>query len=301
MPKVVVIVGPTAVGKTELSLDIAAHLDAEIINADSMQLYRGMDIGTAKVPVEQRRGIPHHMLDVLEVTQGATVSDYQRDARQVVEQIHARGKRVVVVGGSGLFVQGLLEDMQFPASDPDVRTRLEQEAEEFGAPAMYDRLQALDAAAAANVAPNNLRRVLRALEVIELTGAAPVTTLKQLAEIVPSVRIGLRRDRAELDQRIEARVEIMWQQGLVNEVRSLEQAGLRDGVTASKALGYAQVLDFLSGEITETEAKELTKSSTRRYVRRQDSWFNRDTRINWLAVDSPDLFAGVLATIESAS
>ena len=301
MPKVVVIVGPTAVGKTELSLEIAQHLDAEIINADSMQLYRGMDIGTAKVPVEQRRGIPHHMLDVLEVTQGATVSDYQRDARQVVEQIHARGKRVVVVGGSGLFVQGLLEDMQFPASDPDVRTRLEQEAEEFGAPAMYDRLQALDAAAAANVAPNNLRRVLRALEVIEITGEAPVTTLKQLAEIVPSVRIGLRRDRAELDQRIEARVEIMWQQGLVDEVRSLEQAGLRDGVTASKALGYAQVLDFLSGEITETEAKELTKSSTRRYVRRQDSWFNRDTRINWLAADSPDLFAGVLATIESAS
>ena len=301
MPKVVVIVGPTAVGKTELSLGIAQHLDAEIINADSMQLYRGMDIGTAKVPVEQRRAIPHHMLDVLEVTQGATVSDYQRDARQVVEQIHARGKRVVVVGGSGLFVQGLLEDMQFPASDPEVRERLEQEAEEFGAPAMFDRLQALDAAAAANVASNNLRRVLRALEVIELTGEAPVTTLKQLAEIVPSVRIGLRRDRAELDQRIEARVEIMWQQGLVDEVRSLEQAGLREGVTASKALGYAQVLDFLSGEITETEAKELTKSSTRRYVRRQDSWFNRDTRINWLQADAPELFSGVLAAIESAS
>jgi len=298
MPKVVVIVGPTAVGKTELSLDIAAHLDAEIINADSMQLYRGMDIGTAKVPVEQRRGIPHHMLDVLEVTQGATVSDYQRDARQVVEQIHARGKRVVVVGGSGLFVQGLLEDMQFPASDPDVRTRLEQEAEEFGAPAMYDRLQALDSAAAANVAPNNLRRVLRALEVIEITGEAPVTTLKQLAEIVPSVRIGLRRDRAELDQRIEARVEIMWQQGLVDEVRSLEQAGLRDGVTASKALGYAQVLDFLSGEITETEAKELTKSSTRRYVRRQDSWFNRDTRINWLAATDHDLLNQVQQNLQ---
>ena len=298
MPKVIVIVGPTAVGKTELSLEIAQHLDAEIINADSMQLYRGMDIGTAKVPVEQRRGIPHHMLDVLEVTQGATVSDYQRDARQVVEQIHARGKRVVVVGGSGLFVQGLLEDMQFPASDPDVRTRLEQEAEEFGAPAMYDRLQALDAAAAANVAPNNLRRVLRALEVIELTGEAPVTTLKQLAEIVPSVRIGLRRDRAELDQRIEARVEIMWQQGLVDEVRSLEQAGLRDGVTASKALGYAQVLDFLSGEITETEAKELTKSSTRRYVRRQDSWFNRDTRINWLAATDHDLLNQVQQNLQ---
>jgi len=301
MPKVVVIVGPTAVGKTDLSLDIAQHLDAEIINADSMQLYRGMDIGTAKVPLEQRRAIPHHMLDVLEVTQGATVSDYQRDAREIVEQIHARGKRVVVVGGSGLFVQGLLEDMQFPASDPEVRERLEQEAEEFGAPAMFDRLQALDAAAAVNVAPNNLRRVLRALEVIELTGEAPVTTLKQLDEIVPSVRIGLRRDRAELDQRIEARVEIMWQQGLVDEVRSLEQAGLRNGVTASKALGYAQVLDFLADEITEAEAKEQTMSSTRRYVRRQDSWFNRDTRINWIQADEPDLFTRVLATIESAS
>ena len=301
MPKVVVIVGPTAVGKTDLSLDIAQHLDAEIINADSMQLYRGMDIGTAKVPVEERRGIPHHMLDVLEVTQGATVSDYQRDAREIVEQIHARGKRVVVVGGSGLFVQGLLEDMQFPASDPEVRERLEQEAAEFGAPAMFDRLQALDAAAAANVAPNNLRRVLRALEVIELTGEAPVTTLKQLDEIVPSVRIGLRRDRAELDKRIEARVEIMWEQGLVDEVRILEQAGLREGVTASKALGYAQVLDFLAGEITEAEAKELTKSSTRRYVRRQDSWFNRDTHINWLQAAAPDLFDQVLATIESAS
>ena len=301
MPKVVVIVGPTAVGKTDLSLDIAQHLDAEIINADSMQLYRGMDIGTAKVPLEQRRAIPHHMLDVLEVTQGATVSDYQRDAREIVEQIHARGKRVVVVGGSGLFVQGLLEDMQFPASDPEVRERLEQEAEEFGAPAMFDRLQALDAAAAVNVAPNNLRRVLRALEVIELTGEAPVTTLTQLAEIVPSVRIGLRRDRAELDKRIEARVEIMWEQGLVDEVRTLEQAGLREGVTASKALGYAQVLDFLAGEITEAEAKELTKSSTRRYVRRQDSWFNRDTRINWLQADAPELFNQVLATVEPVS
>ena len=301
MPKVVVIVGPTAVGKTDLSLELAAHIDAEIINADSMQLYRGMDIGTAKVPFEQRHGIPHHMLDVLEVTQGATVSDYQRDARQVVEDIHARGKRVVVVGGSGLFVQGLLEDMQFPASDPDVRERLEQEAEEFGAPAMYERLQALDPAAAANVAPNNLRRVLRALEVIELTGEAPVTTLKQLAEIVPSVRIGLRRDRAELDKRIEARVEIMWEQGLVDEVRTLEQAGLREGVTASKALGYAQVLDFLAGKTTEAEAKDLTVSSTRRYVRRQDSWFNRDTRINWLQADAPELFNQVLATVKSAS
>lgn len=301
MPKVIVIVGPTAVGKTDLSLEIAQHFDAEIVNADSMQLYRGMDIGTAKVPVRERRGIPHHMLDVLEVTESANVSDYQRDAREVINQIHGRGKRVVVVGGSGLFIQGLLEDLQFPASDPVVRSRLEQEAEQFGTAAMFDRLQALDPAAAENVSPNNLRRVLRALEVIELTGEAPTTTLAQLAEIVPNVRIGLRRDRAELDQRIEARVEIMWQQGLVDEVRALEQVGLREGVTASKALGYAQVLDFLAGEITESEAKERTVSSTRRYVRRQDSWFNRDTRISWVPVAGNDLFNQVLATIESAS
>ena len=301
MPKVVVIVGPTAVGKTDLSLDVAQHLNAEIINADSMQLYRGMDIGTAKVPLDVRRGIPHHMLDVLEVTETANVADYQRAGREIIDDIHARGKRVVVVGGSGLFVQGLLEDMQFPASDPEVRERLTLEAEQFGAQAMYDRLQALDSRAAANVLPTNVRRIVRALEVIELTGEAPTTTLQQLDEIVPSVRIGLRMDRADLDQRIEARVEVMWQQGLVEEVRSLEKFGLREGVTASKALGYAQVLDFLAGEITESEAKERTVSSTRRYVRRQDSWFNRDPRINWVRVDSPEIFAQVLSTLETAS
>jgi tRNA dimethylallyltransferase len=301
MPKVVVIVGPTAVGKTDLSLDVAQHLNAEIINADSMQLYRGMDIGTAKVPLDERRGIPHHMLDVLEVTETANVADYQRAGREIIDDIHARGKRVVVVGGSGLFVQGLLEDMQFPASDPEVRERLTLEAEQFGAQAMYDRLQALDSRAAANVLPTNVRRIVRALEVIELTGEAPTTTLQQLDEVVPSVRIGLRRDRADLDQRIEARVEVMWQQGLVEEVRSLEKFGLREGVTASKALGYAQVLDFLASEITESEAKERTVSSTRRYVRRQESWFNRDPRINWVRADSPELFAQVLSTLETAS
>jgi tRNA dimethylallyltransferase len=298
---VIVIVGPTAVGKTELSLDVAQKLDAEIINADSMQLYRKMDIGTAKIPVTDRRGIPHHMLDVLDVTEAANVADYQRTGREVIQAIQARGKRVVVVGGSGLFIQGLLEDMQFPVSDPDVRERLSHEAESLGTPAMYARLQALDPQAAANVLPTNLRRVLRALEVIELTGQAPATTLQQLDEVVPSVRIGLRRDRVQLDQRIHERVELMWQQGLVEEVRALEALGLRDGLTASKALGYAQVLSFLAGEISEEMAKEKTMSATRRYVRRQDSWFNRDARINWLPADNRSLASEVTSIIESAS
>jgi len=298
---VIVIVGPTAVGKTELSLDVAQKLDAEIINADSMQLYRKMDIGTAKIPVTDRRGIPHHMLDVLDVTEAANVADYQRTGREVIQAIQARGKRVVVVGGSGLFIQGLLEDMQFPVSDPDVRERLSHEAESLGTPAMYARLQALDPQAAANVLPTNLRRVLRALEVIELTGRAPATTLQQLDEVVPSVRIGLRRDRVQLDQRIHERVELMWQQGLVEEVRALEALGLRDGLTASKALGYAQVLSFLAGEIAEELAKEQTMSATRRYVRRQDSWFTRDARINWLPADCSSLTSETTSIIESAS
>jgi len=281
LPPLVVIVGTTAVGKTDLSLDVAEAIDAEIINADSMQLYRGMDIGTAKVPEAERRGITHHMLDVLEVTQGASVSDYQVAARAIAHDIHARGKRVVVVGGSGLFIQGLLEDMQFPANDPAVRERLEQEADEFGIDALYQRFVEIDSVAAARVLPTNARRVIRALEVIELTGSAPTTRLEALPEILPSIRIGLRRERPELDVRIAERVNLMWEQGLVEEVRNLEGRGLREGITASRALGYAQVLNALSGECTLEEAREQTVFATRRYARRQDSWFNRDATIQW--------------------
>ena len=300
MLPVIVIVGPTAVGKSDLSLDLAQELDAEIINADSMQLYRGMDIGTAKVPVAERRGIVHHMLDVLDVTQTANVADYQRQARALVEQIQARGKRVVVVGGSGLFIQGLLEDLQFPGSDPEVRERLSAEAERLGAEVMYQRLVDIDPQAAQNILPTNVRRIVRALEVIELTGQAPTTTLQQLPEVIPSIRIGLRRNRADLDQRIADRVDLMWEQGLVAEVQSLEKVGLREGLTASKALGYAQVLDFLAGEITEAEAKERTISSTRRYVRRQESWFNRDSRINWVSAISQNMLNQIQSLMLSA-
>ena len=285
----IVIVGTTAVGKTDLSLEVAKAFNAEIINADSMQLYKGMDIGTAKLPVEQRQGITHHMLDVLDVTTTASVSDYQKSARPIIQSLAAQGKRSVVVGGSGLFIQGLLEDMQFPEVDHALRDELQRQADELGAAAMYQMLVEADPAAAANVAPENTRRVIRALEVIELTGSAPITDLKELPEVIPSVRIGLRRDRSELDPRIEKRVELMWEQGFVEEVEQLEKVGLRDGVTACKALGYAQILDYLAGELTLAQAKEQTIFATRRYARRQDSWFNRDAKIHWLDASTADL------------
>ncbi len=281
MKPAIVIVGPTAVGKTELSLEVAKHFDGEIINADSMQLYQGMNIGTAKLSLKDRKGIKHHMLDVLEVTEAANVADYQRDSRKVVNELDQAGIRSVVVGGSGLFIQGLLEDLQFPGSDPEIRDRLTVEAEKIGADAIYQRLVEIDPEAAANILPGNTRRVIRALEVIELTGAAPVTTLEQLPEVIPSIRIGLKRDRAELDERITKRVEVMWEEGLVDEVRALEKVGLRDGLTASKALGYAQVLEALSGLISLDEAKEKTIQATKRFARRQESWFNRDQKIHW--------------------
>jgi tRNA dimethylallyltransferase len=285
----IVIVGTTAVGKTDLSLEVAKAFNAEIINADSMQLYKGMDIGTAKLPVEQRQGITHHMLDVLDVTTTASVSDYQKSARPIIQSLAAQGKRSVVVGGSGLFIQGLLEDMQFPEVDHALRDELQRQADELGAAAMYQMLVEADPAAAANVAPENTRRVIRALEVIELTGSAPITELKELPEVIPSIRIGLRRDRSELDPRIEKRVELMWEQGFVEEVEQLEKVGLRDGVTARKALGYAQILDYLAGELTLAQAKEQTIFATRRYARRQDSWFNRDAKIHWLDASTADL------------
>ena len=281
--RVIVIVGPTAVGKTDLSLAIASRFDAEIINADSMQLYRCMDIGTAKVPLDQRNGITHHMLDVLDVTESANVAHYQRQARSVVSDVLARGKRVVVVGGSGLFVQGLLDDLQFPGSDPDIRERLINEAQQHGTELLYARLKTFDPQAAASILPTNQRRIIRALEVIEITGQSPTTTLAQLPEIVPSIRIGVRRDRSELDVRIEQRVDAMWKSGFIDEVRALEAQGLREGLTASKALGYAQILELLAGDITEGDAKTNTVTATRRYVRRQESWFNRDGRIEWFA------------------
>lgn len=286
MQPAIVIVGPTAVGKTDLSLDIAQELSGQIINADSMQLYRGMDIGTAKLPIEQRRAITHHMIDVLEVTQTANVAEYQADARKIVNQLAKEEIRSVVVGGSGLFIQALLEDMQFPGSDPEIRDRLTKEADEIGPEAIYQRLVDIDPQAASNILPGNTRRVIRALEVIELTGQAPVTTLQALNEVVPSIRIGLKRDRSELDDRITRRVESMWEQGFVAEVEGLETKGIRQGLTASKALGYAQVLGALAGDLSLEEAKVQTIQATKRFARRQESWFARDKKIHWFDASS---------------
>ena len=294
---VFVILGPTAVGKTQLSLDLAQLIDAEIINADSMQLYRGMDIGTAKLPLDERRGIPHHMLDILDVTELANVSDYQIRGRKVIQEIQGRGKRVVIVGGSGLFIQSLLEDMQFPPGDPLVRARLEQETEELGLAAMYAKLLEFDPEAGAKVNPANARRVIRALEVIEVTGLAPVTSLVALPIVVPSIRVGLRRERPELDERITTRVGQMWDQGFVEEVHTLLEAGLREGVTARKALGYAQILAALDGEFTLEQAPERTMIATRQFARRQDSWFGRDTSIIWR--DANTLSAQDVLALES--
>ena len=294
---VFVILGATAVGKTQLSLDLAQLIDAEIINADSMQLYRGMDIGTAKLPLDERRGIPHHMLDILDVTELANVSDYQIRGRKVIQEIQGRGKRVVIVGGSGLFIQSLLEDMQFPPGDPLVRARLEQETEELGLAAMYAKLMEFDREAGAKVNPANARRVIRALEVIEVTGLAPVTSLVALPIVVPSIRVGLRRERPELDARITTRVGQMWDQGFVEEVHTLLEAGLREGVTARKALGYAQILAALDGEFTLEQAPERTMIATRQFARRQDSWFGRDTSIIWR--DANTLSAQDVLALES--
>jgi len=281
-PKVIVILGATAVGKTALSLELAHALDAEIVNADSMQLYRRMDIGTAKIPEAQRQGIAHHMFDVLEVSESAAVSDYQVAARAVIDDIHERGKRAMLVGGSGLFIQSVLEDLQFQASDPEVRNSLNEEAERIGTAAMYARLLKLEPEAGAKVLPNNLRRIIRALEVVELTGKTPMTTLSKLPDVYPSIRIGLRRPRPELGERIAQRVALMWDQGFIGEVAQLEAIGLREGVTASKALGYAQVLEAFDGIVTLEQAAENTVAATRRFAKRQDSWFGRDDSIVWL-------------------
>lgn len=284
------IIGPTGTGKSQLALDVAERLadtaGAEVVNADAMQLYRGMDIGTAKVPVEQRRGIPHHQLDVLDVTQTATVARYQRAAAADVEAIAARGAIPLIVGGSMLYVQSLLDDWSFPATDPEVRARWERRLAEVGAGGLHAELARRDPAAAAAILPTDGRRTVRALEVVELTGkpfaaSAPRVGTPRWGAVI----IGLDCDTAILDERLARRTDAMFDRGLVEEVRTLLRAGLRDGVTASRALGYAQVLAALGaggGAAELRDAREQTFMGTRRYVRRQRSWFRRDHRVRWL-------------------
>lgn len=285
------IVGPTGTGKSQLALDVAELLgrEAEIVNADAMQFYRGMDIGTAKLPVAQRRGIPHHQLDVLDVTATATVARYQRDAAADIEMIAAQGKVPVVVGGSMLYIQSLLDDWSFPATDPAVRAKWEQRLAEVGTGALHFELADRDPAAAASILATDGRRIVRALEVVELTGrpfaaSAPVIGTPRWDTAI----IGLDCDTEVLDQRLAQRTDTMFTEGLVGEVTALLERGLRDGVTASRALGYAQVLDDLDAGGDGTAAREPTFIGTRRYVRRQRSWFRRDHRIHWLDATAGD-------------
>jgi len=298
---VVAVVGPTATGKSELALALARELGGEVVNADSMQLYRGMDIGTAKVPPEQRREVPHHLLDIWEVTETASVAVYQRLARAAVDDILARGRVPLVVGGSGLYVRAVLDDLDFPGTDPQIRRRLEAELATQGPEAMHARLAQVDPAAAAAILPSNGRRIVRALEVIELTGRPFTARLPETPQpAYPSVRIGLDRDRDVLDERIALRVERMWRDGLVEEVRGLIPRGLRQGRTARAALGYQQVLAYLDGVLSEAGAKAETVRATRRFARRQRSWFRRDPRVQWLDAGRPDLREAALALIQAA-
>ncbi len=283
MPRhVIAVVGPTAAGKSELSLQLAMALDGEVVNADSMQLYQGMDIGTAKLPVGERAGVPHHLLDIWPVSKAASVSEYQRLARQTVAGIHARGRLPLLVGGSGLYVRAVLDRLDFPGTDPELRAALERELAQVGAAALHARLARLDPAAAAAISPANGRRIVRALEVVKLSGRPFSATLPSYESIYLAVQIGIELSRPDLDARIAGRVDRMWQQGLVAEVRGLAAAGLAESRTASRALGYAQVLKYLSGDWTERQARDQTVLATRRFVRRQESWFRRDPRVIWV-------------------
>ncbi|RJK96561.1 tRNA (adenosine(37)-N6)-dimethylallyltransferase MiaA [Vallicoccus soli] len=296
-PPVVAVVGATAAGKSDLGVDLALALDGDVVNADSMQLYRGMDVGTAKLTAAERRGVPHHLLDVLDPREPADVAGYQRAARAVVARLHGAGRRAVLVGGSGLYVRAALDDLEFPGTDPALRARLEGELEREGSGALHARLAALDPEAAARILPSNGRRVVRALEVVELTGGTFVAALPEPSYALPAVQLGLHVPRPVLDERIARRVDRMWAAGLVEEVRALERAGLREGRTASRALGYAQVLRFLAGGCTEEEAREETVRATRRFARRQEKWFRRDPRVAWLPHDAPDLRERALALV----
>jgi tRNA dimethylallyltransferase len=294
----VAVVGPTATGKSDLAVRLALELGGEVVNADAMQLYRGMDIGTAKITEAERHGVPHHLLDVLDVTETASVAAYQRHTRALVEELLADGRTPVIVGGSGLYVQAVLDDLKFPGTDEAVRARLEEELAVVGGPALHERLAVLDPAAALAILPGNVRRVVRALEVIELTGQPFSANLPKPGPArYGTVLVGVDRDVAALDERVDLRVRQMFEAGLVDEVRALEALGLRDGRTAARALGYQQVLAAFDGEHDLATAAEETARATRRFVRRQRSWFRRDQRITWFDAARPDLVEDVLALV----
>lgn len=292
-PPVIAVVGPTGSGKSDLAVGLALELDGEVINADSMQFYRGMDIGTAKISMEERRGVPHHLLDTLDVTEEASVSDFQRQARAVIDAIHRRGKRAILAGGSGLYLRAALDVLEFPGTDPAIRRRLEHEAASEGEAGLRSRLERLDPVSAARL--GDTRRVIRALEVYELTGR-PFSSYMPTREYVrPTVQIGLEVDRDVLRARLAQRVHGMVENGLLEEVGRLESRGLRQGKTASRALGYAQFLKVLDGVSDVAEAAEETIVATRQFARRQLTWFRADPRIAWLDWQDPALLERAIA------
>lgn len=295
--RVLAVIGPTASGKSDLAVRLAQAVDGEIVNADSMQLYRGMDIGTAKLAPDGRGGVPHHLLDIWPITKSAAVAEYQALARHAITEIAARGRVPILVGGSGLYVRGALDRLDFPGESPEIRARLYAELAEAGAPALHERLRTLDPAAGAAILPTNGRRIVRALEVIELTGGPFTATMPGFHSLYDTIFIGL--DRTDLDERVALRVHRIIAAGFVAEVRGLLGAGLRDSPTAGKALGYAQLLAVLDdtgavvGDLDEAVA--ATIRATRRFVRRQRSWFRRDPRVHWFDAAAADTDARVLA------
>ena len=283
-----VICGATATGKSELAVALAKEIGAEIINADSMQVYKGMDIGTAKLTSAQRDGVSHHLIDVLDITEEANVSWYQQMAREKIDQLISLGKSVVVVGGTGLYIKAVLDDLNFPDTNPQIRDKLTEQADQLGNEIMHDKLAKLDPAAALAIPKENIRRVIRALEVIELTGKPFTANLprRESSKYPNAKQFGLVLDRNNLDEKIDQRVEDMWAKGFAREVSLLMTQGLEQATTAKKALGYSQIMNYLNGESDEAFAKEETKRVTRAYARRQETWFSRDNRIKWLAPDS---------------
>ena len=284
----IIVCGATATGKSELAVSLAKEINAEVVNADSMQVYKGMDIGTAKLTDEERGGIAHHLIDVLDIKEEANVSWYQQIARDKIDQILSTGKSVVVVGGTGLYIKAILDDLNFPDTDPAVRQKITDEAEKLGNDVMHERLAKLDPAAALAIPKENIRRVIRALEVIELTGKPFTANLPRLesSKYPDAKQFGLVLDRGNLDEKIDKRVEDMWAKGFAREVSTLMTKGLEQSGTAKKALGYMQIMNYLNGESDEAFAKEETKRVTRAYARRQETWFSRDERIKWLAPES---------------
>jgi tRNA dimethylallyltransferase len=283
--KLIVVCGATATGKSDLAVTLAQQIDAEIINADSMQLYKGMDIGTAKITFQERKGVAHHLLDLLEVTEDSNVAWYQEIARNTITQIHDRGKNAIVVGGTGLYIKAILDELNFPDTDPVVRAELELEYATKGIGPLFERLEKLDPAAALAIDKANSRRVIRALEVIKITGKPFTANLprEESCRYPLAQQFGLVMDRDALSAKISTRVDRMWEQGFVGEAEKLIAAGITNGVTAQRALGYAQVIAQIEGKVSEEEAKEETKRATRQYARRQETWFSRDERITWIS------------------